>query len=431
MAMHNTNTLLKYVALPIIIVIVMVLILSLLKHSPPPTIKEDLPHETTIKNTAAYDSAAESLDTLTAELSETKRKISEVSKYDESLKKQNSALQSKINTKHSEETSALAEEVQFLKEKLQTLVQGKSTTESSNGSLASQAITTVTDVSQAIKNSPFNLLKDGDSSALGDKNGVQPEEKGKTIPFYTIPANSTSVQDRLMTALVGRIAVKGMVTDPYPFKIVISDDNMAANGLRIPHLLQMIVSGYCEGDLNLVSVRGWVTSLTFIFDDGTISTTTSNDNDIGNFTKSNSLGYLSDEYGNPFIRGRLITNAPAYLSGNLALGAASGAANAYAQSQTMNTTSILGNTNTTVTGSSGKYIAGQALLNGTNEAQQWWHDREQQSFDAIYVPPINTQGQYITVAVNFAKEIHIDYNPKGRRLSHANDIDAITHPNLD
>src|SRR4029078_8639940 len=139
----------------------------------------------------------------------------------------------------------------------------------------------------------------------------------------------------------------------------VSDDNLAANGLRIPHLLQMIVSGYCEGDLNLMSVRGWIPSLTFCVDDGTISTTTSNDNDIGNFTKANSLGYLSDQYGNPFIRGKLITNAPAYLSGNTLIGAATGAANAYAQSQTTSSDSVLG-ISTSVTGTQSKFITGQA-----------------------------------------------------------------------
>ena len=127
-----------------------------------------------------------------------------------------------------------------------------------------------------------------------------------------------------MTALVGRIPVKGVVTDPYPFKIVFSDDTLAANGLRVPNLRQMIVSGYTEGDLNLVSVRGWVTSLTFVFKDGTISTTTSNDNNIGSYTKENALGYLSDATGNPFIRGKLITNAPTYVGINVALGAAAG-----------------------------------------------------------------------------------------------------------
>jgi cell division protein ZapB len=233
-----------------------------------------------------------------------------------------------------------------------------------------------------------------------------------------------------MTALVGRIPVKGIVTDPYPFKIVISDDNLAANGLRIPHLLQMIVSGYCEGDLNLVSVRGWVTSLTFVFDDGTISSTTSNDNDIGNFTKANSLGYLSDKYGNPFIRGKLITNAPTYLAGNVAMGAGVGAANAYAQSETTTKDSIIGSS-TSVTGSQGKFVLGQATSGAASEAQQWWHDRAEQSFDAVYVAPTDEHENYVEIAVNFAKEIHIDYDPKGRKLNYAHDRNSHVAHDLD
>jgi integrating conjugative element protein (TIGR03752 family) len=231
------------------------------------------------------------------------------------------------------------------------------------------------------------------------------------------------VHDRLMTSLVGRIPVKGVVTDPYPFKLVVSDDTLAANGLRVPHLKQMIVSGYSEGDLNLLSVRGWVTSLTFVFDDGTITSTTSNDNNIGKFTKDNALGYLSDKYGNPFIRGQLITNAPAYLSGNVALGAAAGAASAYSQSQVTNQTGIAGGMNSTVTGSVGKFIAGQATSNATNQAQQWWLDREQQSFDAIYVPTADDKDEAIEIVVNFSKEIPINYDPNGRKLVYAQ-----THP---
>jgi integrating conjugative element protein (TIGR03752 family) len=163
-----------------------------------------------------------------------------------------------------------------------------------------------------------------------------------------------------------------------------------------------------------------------VFDDGTISTTTSNDNDIGNFTKSNSLGYLSDQFGNPFIRGKLITNAPAYLSGNVAIGAATGAANAYAQSQTTNSNSLFGSATSAVTGSQGKFVAGQALSNASNQVQQWWHDREEQSFDAIYVAPVDEKQHYVEIAVNFAKEIHIDYDPNGRKLhyAHFNNVHA-------
>ncbi|MEO8401645.1 MAG: TIGR03752 family integrating conjugative element protein [Gammaproteobacteria bacterium] len=425
MAMHNTNSILKYVVPSIILVVIILYVMSLLNHAPNTVPQKAIPKEITVKNTAAHDSAAESLDTLTAELSETKQKISDVSKHNDELKKQNDDLLNKNSRKQGEETSQLAEDIRQLKNQMQVLVQKPSANYAINIDSGVQPITTVSDLTQTGSTKLLKQATNANVLYASEKNRGDKIEKA--IPYYTIPANGTSVKDRLMTALVGRIPVKGIVTDPYPFKIVVSDDNLAANGLRIPHLLQMIVSGYCEGDLNLVSVRGWVTSLTFVFDDGTISTTTSNDNDIGNFTKANSLGYLSDKNGNPFISGKLITNAPTYLTGNVLLGATAAGANAYAQSQTTSTSSFLGNTNTAVTGSQGKFIAGQMTSGAANEAQQWWHDREQQSFDAIYVPPVDQQGQYIEIAVNFAKEIHIDYNPKGRKLSYAHHYGSHHH----
>ena len=64
-------------------------------------------------------------------------------------------------------------------------------------------------------------------------------------------------------------------------------------------------------------------------------------------------------------------------------------------------------------------MGGKAGDNGLTEAEQWWHDRAAQSFDAVYVQPSDEHGEYVEIAVNFAKEIHIDYNPKGRKLSYA------------
>jgi len=423
MAMHNTNSLLKYVAIPTIALAFLCVVLSLLHKEAPAT----HPSETVLKNTASNDSAAESLDTLTADLSKTKQKIMEVSKDSEVLKQQNATLLNQVSTQHSEESSKLTEEVEKVKTQIQDIVQKTISTD--HAASSSQPITIVDDLTHPAKDhSILNLLNNNQTGLLPSTHTEQ--DKPATIPYYTIPANGTSVRDKLMTALVGRIPVKGVVTDPYPFKIVISDDNLATNGLRIPHLLQMIVSGYCEGDLNLKSVRGWITSLTFVFDDGTISSTTSNDNDIGNFTKSNSLGYLSDKYGNPFIRGKLITNAPTYLAGNVAIGAGVGAANAYAQSQTTSGSSIFGNTSA-VTGSPSKYVAGQAASSAANEVQQWWHDREEQSFDAIYVAPTDDAENFVEIAVNFAKEIHIDYDPKGRKLNYAHDNNAHASHGLD
>jgi hypothetical protein len=415
MAMHKTNSLLKYVAVPVLVIVVFCVVSSLFHRQAPTHPHAVLSKDKTIKDIASNDSAAESLDTLTADLSKTKQKILEVSKDNEVFKQQNSQLLNQASSKQNEKSSKLTQEIEILKNQIQSMTQKKSA--DSNANASSQPITVVDDLTQVPKDHPImNLLNNHTNESIASSHVEH--NKPELVPYYTIPANGTSVRDKLMTALVGRIPVKGVVTDPYPFKIVISDDNLAANGLRIPHLLQMIVSGYCEGDLNLVSVRGWVTSLTFVFDDGTISSTTSNDNDIGNYTKSNSLGYLSDKYGNPFIRGKLITNAPAYLTGGVAINAGVGAANAYAQSQTTSSNSLLGSSSA-VTGSQGKFVAGQAMSSAANGVQQWWHDREEQSFDAVYVAPTDDKGFFSEIAVNFAKEIHIDYDPKGRKLNYA------------
>jgi regulator of replication initiation timing len=421
MAMHNTNSLLKYVAIPTVSFFIICLIVPLFHHATPSSTKTISATENPRRMVASNDSAAESLDTLTADLSKTKQKIMEVSKDNETFKQQ--------NEKQSEESTKLTQEIEKLKNQLQHFPE-KNSSDLVNNQSSSQPITVVDDLTQPTKDHPLMGLLNNHSSDMVTADHTD-HNKTVMIPYYTIPANGTSVRDKLMTALVGRIPIKGIVTDPYPFKIVISEDNLAANGLRIPHLLQMIVSGYCEGDLNLVSVRGWITSLTFVFDDGTISSTTSNDNDIGNYTKSNSLGYLSDKYGNPFIRGKLITNAPTYLSGTVAIDAGVGAATAYSQSQTTSGTSVFGNSTSAVTGSPGKFIAGQAMTNAANGVQQWWHDREEQSFDAIYVASTSDKGLFIEIAVNFAKEIHIDYDPKGRKLNYAHNNNVHASHELD
>jgi hypothetical protein len=422
MAMHKTNSLLKYIVIPTIMIVFLLLVRSCTHHQ----INEDQQNEVIIKNTASNDNAAESLDTLTADLSKTKQKIIEISKDNETLKLESANLLNQMNGKKDQRIIKLSEEFEELKNQFQNFSQKTSSEYVTNNSSDIKPITIVDDLRQVQTDHPA-LNLNNNKPVLKKTPEI---DESTIIPYYTIPANSTSVHDKLMTALVGRIPIKGIVTDPYPFKIVISDNNLAANGLRIPHLLRMIVSGYCEGDLNLVSVRGWITSLTFVFDDGTISSTTSNDNDIGNFTKSNSLGYLSDQYGNPFIRGKLITNAPTFLAGNVAMSAGVGAANAYAESQTTNSSSD-GTITSAVTGSQNKFILGQSTSSAANEVQQWWHDRTEQSFDAIYVAPTDEKKNYVEIAVNFAKEIHIDYDPRGRKLNYAHNVNNDVSHNLD
>jgi hypothetical protein len=400
---------LKLAAAAVIIVIVVAVGIGNYYKAPPSHHSALTPHTThPIHNTASQDSAAESLDTLTVQWTTTEQRVKSIVDENTRLQQENKTLLQQVQDKSDQTNRTLTTTVTQLQSQVQALTAHPQDNHQPTGE---EPIQRVPELSESLH---ANATPNAMISPSDNKNNhalLSPK------PVLTIPANATAVQNRLMTALVGRIPVKGVVTDPYPFKIVFSDDTLAANGLRVPNLRQMIVSGYTEGDLNLLSVRGWVTSLTFVFNDGTISTTSSNDNNIGRYTKENALGYLSDDTGNPFIRGKLITNAPAYVGVNVALGAAQGAANAFAQSQTTSNTNTMGTNTSSVTGSVGAFVAGQSASNAMGQVQQWWHDREEQSFDAVYVPTVNPKTQKPqTVAVNFAREIHIDYNLQGRKL---------------
>jgi len=80
-----------------------------------------------------------------------------------------------------------------------------------------------------------------------------------------------------MTALVG--LVQGQVRDPMPFKIITGADNLAANGLTVPGVQGMVWSGTTIEDWTLSCVTRRLDSVTFVFEDGTIRTTSDDDLD--------------------------------------------------------------------------------------------------------------------------------------------------------
>jgi integrating conjugative element protein (TIGR03752 family) len=87
-------------------------------------------------------------------------------------------------------------------------------------------------------------------------------------PVYTVPRNATLMGATAMTALLGRVPVRGEVRDPMPFKVITGRDNLAANGLTVPGVEGMIWSGTAIGDWTLSCVSGRLESVTFVFDDG-------------------------------------------------------------------------------------------------------------------------------------------------------------------
>ncbi|CNF61481.1 TIGR03752 family integrating conjugative element protein [Yersinia similis] len=251
------------------------------------------------------------------------------------------------------------------------------------------------------------------------KNQHSIEETGK--PVYTLPENATLIGSYGMTALLGRVPVDGKVTDPYPFKILIGKENLTANGIELPDIEGAIVSGVATGDWVLSCVRGEVTSMTFVFTDGTVRTVpqSAKSSDGSNGKANNnggSIGWLSDEHGIPCLSGERKSNAATYLPTLFALSGAGAAADAMANSQSTTTGTGGASITSIFTGNQGQAALGKALSGGASELADWVKARYGQMFDAVYVPP------GAQVAVHITRMIPIDYEDKGRKVKYDFDI---------
>ena len=264
--------------------------------------------------------------------------------------------------------------------------------------------------------------------------------EAKLEPAYTIPRNATLIGAVGMTALIGRIPFDGKVEDPFPFKVLVGRDNLAANGLEIPGVFGMVFSGEAFGQWSLGCVRGKVISATYLFDDGTIRTLSSDDNSLrqssqqnqqgtgGNGRQSAPLGYLSDPRGVPCVSGEKISNTGSYLLGRILARAAEGLAGALSQGEaTRQASALTGINTTTVTGDIGKFAEFSALGGAASEVSDYIKERAAQSFDVVYVD-VGAE-----VAVHIDRELPIDYNRSGRKLTYArNSTDRANYsPHLD
>ena len=244
--------------------------------------------------------------------------------------------------------------------------------------------------------------------------------QGKVLRRYTIPPDSKLINSTLWTALLGRVAVRGNVIDPFEFSILTGATNLAASGIHIPNIEGVVWSGVARGEFLTRCIRGDLYSATFIFKDGTIVTKRiENPPATGQLSavshsRNSSLGYLTTPSGIECLPGKLITNAAGYLGTSTLLSAAEAAAGAFAAGETTSVVGgALGTVTNTVDGNVGKFVAGEALRGGASNAQRWVEERLGQSLDVIFVPP----GGRVTI--NVREMIEIDYDTEGRRVSYA------------
>ena len=289
-------------------------------------------------------------------------------------------------------------------------------------------------------NTSFNpsTTVDSASDILGDTSALN-NSVGQTItggssqdiiiePVYTVPRNSTLIGSTAMTALMGRVPINGTVEDPYPVKIIVGRENLTANGMELPEVNHMIFSGTATGDWTLSCVRADMTSVTYVFDDGTIQTLSVGDQELQNNNSTgniNRLAWISDNRGIPCVSGRRISNAATFLAGSIFAQGIEAGAKAVADAETTRIVSSQGDTTESVTGDAVRNAGYETLSGGGSAISEWLEKRQQQTFDVIYVDTGSN------VAIHIDAELPINYKPNGRKLRHARNSSQDSHRYLD
>ena len=245
------------------------------------------------------------------------------------------------------------------------------------------------------------------------------------IAKHTVPRNATLIGATAMTAMLGRVPIRGEVRDPMPFKVLTGVDNLAANGYSVPGVAGMVWTGTAIGDWTLSCVSGELHSVTFIFADGSIRTISSDESsgEGGNIRRA--LGWVSDARGVPCVSGTRQSNAGHYLGQRIGAKTVQAAAEAAAAAQTSTVIRDSGAVSTSVDGKLGSYLIGRSLADGSAEIAQWLVERQAQSFDAVFVPA----GAELVIHVD--RELAIDLDPNARKLHYAADSPDVPVHSLD
>lgn len=239
-----------------------------------------------------------------------------------------------------------------------------------------------------------------------DQGQAEADKKAEPVPIYTVPQNSTLFGSVGLSAILGRVPIGNELTNPFRFKVKVGPDNLASNQFFMPHLKEMVVSGFAEGDFTLECARGTIDKVTFTFNDMTVR-------EIKSENSNDPLGWISDEYGVPCISGQYLTNFPEYMTKQAGLTALASFAGAIKDSAVTTSTSAEGVT-TTVVNDSIKAAAADGFQDGSAEITKWYAERQTSAFDVVYV----RTGE--KVVINIEKALHVDYEPDGRKLIHKN-----------
>lgn len=194
---------------------------------------------------------------------------------------------------------------------------------------------------------------------------------------HTIPP-ATVIQGITLTATIGRLPVRGQLNEPWPVKVISTIEGYAPNGYAVD-TARMIWDGKAFGDANFECARVILTRVTAVLPGAVVSFVEASDSEKG-------LGYLSDAYGHPCLKGKLVSNAAKQMTAEAILGIAQGIGEGYADTQHTRTVSPEGNTIESVTGEEVRVLIGRGFAKSVNNVRNYLASRYD-VWDAIYVPP--------------------------------------------
>ncbi|MAD65698.1 MAG: hypothetical protein CME37_19575 [Haliea sp.] len=229
-------------------------------------------------------------------------------------------------------------------------------------------------------------------------------------PYVTIPSDSRIYDVQAVTALVGRIEKNGQNKAPWEFSATLSGNASLANGFSLPEIEEARVSGVAIGDMAGECVKGFVTSITFIFPDGRIA------NAKGSVSEP--LARVADKYGNPCVPGVYFDNMNEVIAaqGTLA-GLSSFASSIQKRQQSLESSAT--SQSLVLDGSESLAALGAVGSGGLNKASDILAEKYDAYYSFVYVEP----GENITLLVD--NNIAIDYDETGRKVRYDETTDFV------
>ena len=248
-------------------------------------------------------------------------------------------------------------------------------------------------------------------SNIADASNLSVNESGK-VPVATIPENSPLLNGVTLSTLIGRVPKGGAVVEPYDFFVMTGNENLTSQLHHIPFLDNAIWRGKATGDRVLECIRGKIFSVTFVFTDGTILTNNSG-------TEEQPLAELQTPTGSNCVPGTYASNTGEYLAMLSAAGGLSGLGEAIANNETINSVTSSGSIIERIDGDAGKFFAGKALSEGAQQAARIIEQEYNASFASV------VKGSGLPINMVATKQIEIDYDVNGRKVSYVDPEDYI------